>query len=1307
MSSPKLIIKSGYIKSSTHLLNTLEYAGNKIAAQAVVFSDGSKQTVAPEDIIRLSTAEQSEVSGIEIRFKDSKKSFTIDYSKYRSFVDETKHTVRVDELVSVIDEQVFINAEGKQYHQMKDLDFFKYLSYIEDRPGAEKIHGHGLFGLTGDVDIDTAKQMALEHEKSIKWSHIISMPEGDSQRLGYDTREAWANLINAKAPQLAKAYNISLENLVINAAYHSNTDNDHCHLLFYSRDPREGFIRGGVDGLIAASEKLKSLFTNEIYRDELALVKERKNDAEHKLEHRTRQLMEVMQRESYAPPMAATEQLLELSDAMVPLKGKRQYGYLPAGLKEQVNTILKTLVADDKYLHMFYDEYMAINREFVSSYNADPKKIDARMKLIEEKFFNPDKINKGSTQLQNIIVKYAAALAETSPGAGAASSEEKKPAYAGVSENASDIFVGNPDDSVDLNDGLSAPDYADEYLPNEPSAAGGRGGTHGAGWASSEEKKAGYRRSATNASKNEDDPMTKLSQQLYKAMTDEIKTSADGSLTAIHEALAENSFKDYVYAPFEAKQQINDYIADFLSQDDVQGNYYAELAKRLDKVSSLKQFKDMPPDQLTALLQERFVKPDEYTSKLLHNQVLQFAQRIDQHRFVEDNRSRFFFSLKKEAFADNPDVAYDDLFHKLHSSSYNSFNKFSDEVKQDVNSIVDRLLTKNNLPLEMLQRFVPPDDLTPQDFQNTVIRFVRVLDKQREVHKLSGEFFRALRDQCAGEETSKEYVSFHERLKPLEAKGYHELSEGMKAEVNSIVGNVLSIVGADPQTIDYFSHPNEDTPIGLHSIVYYYVKRLDLQQLCDAIHSDFSSSLQQLAFSENSELIPLFEKLQLVEGAHYQELPEELQKEISVIVGQLLKECKVDEKTANQFITPDAFTPLTLHEQVFRMAKRLEQHRFVHEISEKFYSSLHEMAFDDQRNRTLNELYEQLRGSDAPYSALTARQRQTINQIVASLLKANGADEDMIRQLTNPDELTPLNLQHTVFRFILHLPEHRFVHDFSSSFFTALREGAFAEGSLKDKLHELNRQLARLKEPACPLKELPVKTQALINDVVTEILQQHIVPQEVLDWFVPSSDGRLPAFHNMVRGFARYYHEHQFVQAKRMDFYEMLSESTLPKNLSNGVFAQLAGIRDRLAAYPDEMRYNDLDDPFKADITRLAYVILQQPSADPNGVNGQAVIARKLLLDKDAPKDFQNTIIHVARNLNEISRKTVEFDKKRRMNAVINAVMMCHELAAAIDQMSEQDTASHKNYRGEQSKMDKHRTFHRRKVKKHENYVEY
>ena len=1304
MSSPKLIIKSGYIKSSTHVLNTLEYAGNKIAAQTIVFMDGSRKIISLEDIIRLNAAEQTQVSDIEIQFKDSKDTHTFSYDKYRSLVDETKKTVRVDELTAILDEELFVNAEGKQYHKMKDLEFFSYLSYIEDRPGVEKVHGHGLFGLTGDVGIDTAKQMAKEHEKSIKWSHIISMPTDDSERLGYVTREAWANLIKSKAPQIAKAYNIRLENLVINAAYHSNTDNDHCHLLFYSANPREGFVKGGVDGLKAASEKLKSLFTNEIYRDELAVVKERKNDAEQKLEHRTRQLMEAMQRDSYAPPLAVTEQLLNLADALAQLKGKRQYGYLPEGLKEQVNTILKTLIMDDKYLQMFYNQYMDINREFVAAYNANPKKIDARMKLIEEKFFSPDKKNRGSTQLQNIIVKYAAALADASPEAQAASSEEKKPAYTGVPETASDIFEVIPDDSSIPNDEFM-PDGADGYILNEASAGRGRGGSHGAGRASSEEKKQGYRKPSGNARDNENNPMTKLSQQLYNAMTDELKASADGPLTNIHGALAENSFREYVYAPYEAKHQIDEYIAAFLIGDDVQEAYNIELAKRVEKVSALKQFKDMPLDQLTLLLEERFIRPDEYTSKQLHNQVLRFAQRIDQHRFVEDNRSRFFFSLKKEAFADIPDKAYDDLFNKLRAVGSSGFNKTSAEIHQNINVITERLLTKNNLPTEMIQRFVSPDDLTPLDFQNTIFRFVSVLDRQREVHKLSGEFFRTLREDSTG--NNETYQVLHETLKPLEAKGYHELPEVAKAEINRTVGHVLNIAGADPDTVEYFSHPTADTPTGLHSIVYFYLKRLDLQEFANNISIDFSFSLKQLVRSEKSVLDDLFEKLQLIEGTHYQELPDELQKEISEIVGRLLNECNAKVDMVKQFEAPDFFTPLGLHEQVFRMAKRLDQNRFVHSISSGCYSSLQSMAFmDAPLGQKLLNLHEQLQAyHDSPYGKLTASLKKFVNEVVAFLLKDNHVAEGIVSQLTDPDELTPTSLQNMVIRFTAQLPQHRFIHDFSSNFLSSLREGAFVEGILKDKLQELNRQLARLKESDISLKELPEGTKALLNDVISEIFKAHNIPPEVLNWFVPSGDEKLPAFHNMVRSFAEHYYEQQFIQTQRQSFYRALSNSTLPRNQNAGIYAQLLSVHDRLAAYPNNVRYDKLDEPLKADIIRIAYTTLQSPTA--TGVNTQAVIARKLLLDKDSPKDFQNTVIHVAINLNEISRKTAEYDKQRRQSAVINAIMMCRELASTLNELSEQETTANKNYRGDKDRFNQHRTFHRRKVKKHENYVEY
>lgn len=447
MNSPKIIIKGGYIADIEYFFNSVEYSGNKIDSQTVVFDDGSKREISTEQRVLLSEGEQKHVKGILIGFKDGGHAM-ISYAKYRDLTEETQECIRVNQLNEVVDEERHVNAEGKQYHAMKDLDFFKYLSYIEARPGVEKVHGHGLFGLSGDVSIEDAKEQALAHEKSIKWSHIISLPEQDGARLGYDTRDAWANLIKAKAPQIAKAYNVSLNNLVINAAYHSNTDNDHCHLLFYSRDEREGYVKGGKEGMRKASERLKSLFVNEIYRNDLAVVKTTKNEQEQELKAELKALLGRMERPSYAPPEAIAGKLMELADAMRPLRGKREYGYLPAGIKQQVDDILKTVIQDDKTIQKLYHRYMDTNRELVSSYYADPVKIDARMKMMEQSFFSPDK--RHDRQLHNIIVRAAVALDEQLPDAGRASSEGENQDYLDAGGNAS-VFMQSNDGGTDMN----------------------------------------------------------------------------------------------------------------------------------------------------------------------------------------------------------------------------------------------------------------------------------------------------------------------------------------------------------------------------------------------------------------------------------------------------------------------------------------------------------------------------------------------------------------------------------------------------------------------------------------------------------------------------------------------------------------------------------------------------------------------------------------------------------------------------------------------------------------------------------------
>ncbi len=61
---PKVIVNSGYIKSSAHYINYLEYAGNKLEAQTLVLNDGTKIELEPDELYDVA---QSDFKYIEIK----------------------------------------------------------------------------------------------------------------------------------------------------------------------------------------------------------------------------------------------------------------------------------------------------------------------------------------------------------------------------------------------------------------------------------------------------------------------------------------------------------------------------------------------------------------------------------------------------------------------------------------------------------------------------------------------------------------------------------------------------------------------------------------------------------------------------------------------------------------------------------------------------------------------------------------------------------------------------------------------------------------------------------------------------------------------------------------------------------------------------------------------------------------------------------------------------------------------------------------------------------------------------------------
>lgn len=403
MASPKVICKSGYTRKAKHFANSLNYAGNKIEGQLLVYKDGSMRSVLSDKAITLTDAEANDLLYIEMAYKDGG-SDRLDYETYkRTFV----QSVTVNELAVVLDEP---GELGKSYHDLQDLDFIKYTQYVAERPGVEKsAEGHGLFGLNGDVDINEALTEADEYIESTKWMHILSLPEGEDIRTGFNKREMWQALVAAKAPRIAKLYNISLENLVIYGGFHSNTDNAHCHLMFYSKDKTEGFIPGGTHKLEQASRKLSSIFLNEIYKDDIAVLNREKNHVRDQFTHQLNQQLTTLKHKHTVAPQLI-EKLQTLSKHLKSTPGKHEYGYLPPPLKSMVNDLLREFISTDQDLQEIYESFLKVQKSYIKNYVASPQKIARDMQEFERNFFAPPK---NSLRIfHNAIIRYADLLAD-------------------------------------------------------------------------------------------------------------------------------------------------------------------------------------------------------------------------------------------------------------------------------------------------------------------------------------------------------------------------------------------------------------------------------------------------------------------------------------------------------------------------------------------------------------------------------------------------------------------------------------------------------------------------------------------------------------------------------------------------------------------------------------------------------------------------------------------------------------------------------------------------------------------------------
>lgn len=272
-----------------------------------------------------------------------------------------------------------------------------YVSYIAQRPNVEtvdEIHSHGLFTDNG-VPIVMSHVMGevAVHQGNI-WTHIISLQCQDAERLGYDSAEAWMNLLRSKRNAIARSMKISPENFRWYAAFHKEAAHPHVHMVVYSVNPREGYLtQTGI-------EQIKSSLAREIFREDMLSIFREQTDYRDELRSSARKLIENLVRQIQSggcdnPKL--NELLLRLAEELSHTEGKKVYAFLPPELKNLVDEIVDELAKDERIAKL-YDLWYNQKEKIAAIYTDEPPE---RVPLSENEDFRP---------IKNAVIKEAVSL---------------------------------------------------------------------------------------------------------------------------------------------------------------------------------------------------------------------------------------------------------------------------------------------------------------------------------------------------------------------------------------------------------------------------------------------------------------------------------------------------------------------------------------------------------------------------------------------------------------------------------------------------------------------------------------------------------------------------------------------------------------------------------------------------------------------------------------------------------------------------------------------------------------------------------
>ena len=263
-----------------------------------------------------------------------------------------------------------------------------FVGYMANRPGAERRGEHGLFNDSDDpIDLDAVANEIANHPGNV-WTHVVSLRREDAVRLGYTNSDMWRELVRRHIADIATAQNIPIGNLKWYAAFHNTTHHPHIHLLVYSTNPNIGYLtKEGID-------KIRSKFANDIFQDELKTIYQEQTLRRDELRALSENLMkEIMAEIGNGHYDTNLENLImELSDQVRSVRGKKVYGYLPKEVKKTVNDIF-LLLAQNESIKKLYDKWCELESIKYKTYTLQPPKLPP---LIDNKEFR---------SVKNMIIK--------------------------------------------------------------------------------------------------------------------------------------------------------------------------------------------------------------------------------------------------------------------------------------------------------------------------------------------------------------------------------------------------------------------------------------------------------------------------------------------------------------------------------------------------------------------------------------------------------------------------------------------------------------------------------------------------------------------------------------------------------------------------------------------------------------------------------------------------------------------------------------------------------------------------------------